>query len=191
MLTGMLDACRDGEPGALEALMALVYDELRRIAKGFLIAERGGHTLQATAVVHEAYMALARAEAATWENPTHFFRAIAKTMRRILVDYARGRNRQKRGGGDRPITLTDELDGAQNQTIDVLALDEALGRLCKIDARKAHLVELRFFAGMDLDETAECLGVSRMTVHREWRRAKAWLFRELNGRKQNAITATA
>ncbi|MDJ0838814.1 MAG: sigma-70 family RNA polymerase sigma factor [Acidobacteriota bacterium] len=180
MLSGILDACRGGEPGALENLMALVYDELRRIARGFLVSERDGHTLQATAVVHEAYMAISKANAVAWENPAHFFHSIAQTMRRILVDYARGRNREKRGNGQRPVTLSDDLDGGIQKCIDVIALDEALGRLSKIDARKAHLVELRFFAGMNLDETADCLGISRMTVHREWRRARAWLYRELS-----------
>lgn len=160
-------------------VLPLVYDELRQIASRQLRQERGGHTLQATAVVHEAYLRLRGLEGFEWSDRAHFFAFASRLIRRILVDHARHHNRAKRGGGLEKVTLAEAADLSLERAPDLVALDEALTNLEAIDPRKAAVVELRFFAGLSLDETAEQLGVSAETVGREWRRAKAWLYGQL------------
>jgi len=159
----------------LEALLPLVYQELRRLASSYLRSERAGHTLQTTALVHEAYARLAKHTDAQWNDRGHFFRVAAKTMRRILVNHAVKRRALKRGGGESHLSL-DEVTAVLPQSgIDLVALDEVLKRLAANDERKARVVELRFFAGCTSEETAEALGVSKKTVDREWRFARSWL----------------
>lgn len=159
-----------------EEMFGVVYDELRRLAAQYLSRERSGHTLQPTALVHEAYLRLA-AQSAEWDSKTHFFAVGARVMRRLLIDHARARGRDKRGGDWQRVTLDPvavELDDAA-----LLALDDALERLAKLDAREAQIVELRFFAGMTVEEIAAELGVSKRTVESDWTHARAWLRREL------------
>jgi RNA polymerase sigma factor (TIGR02999 family) len=177
----MLANVAAGDPDAAASLFALVYDELRRLAASALRRERPDHTLQATALVHEAYLRLADEPDARWENRAHFLAVAAQAMRRILVDHARGRNAQKRGGGDVRRSL-DGLEGivaAEGPEVDLLALDEALGRLAVFDPRQARVVELRFFGGLTVEETAAVTGLSDRTVKREWQMARAWLRREM------------
>ena len=162
--------------------MAPVYDELRSRAAALLARERPGHTLSATALVHEAYLKLIDQKAAKWQDHAHFCAVAAGAMRRILVDHARSRNRVKRGGGQR-ISLDTQLVVAFEQSVDLLPLDEALVRLESINADAARVVELRYFAGMTIDETALVMGVSNSTVEREWRYARAWLYRTLEERR--------
>ena len=179
-VTLLLRQWRGGDQQAFERVSELVYDELRRMARGYLAGERSGHTLQPTALVHETYLRLVDHNAMAWEDRRHFFAIAATTMRRILVDHARSQRREKRGG-DRPkVSLEDvgELPGA-NRAAEVIAVDEALERLAVEDQLKASVVELRFFAGLTNDETAAVLGVSEPTVRRHWRTAKLWLHREL------------
>jgi RNA polymerase sigma factor (TIGR02999 family) len=174
---------RGGDREALEALMPLVYDELRRLADHYLRRERSDHTLQSTALVHEAYLRLAGQHPPEWQNRAHFFGIAAHVMRQILVEYARGRSAEKRGGN--AITLT--LDEAvalprQMQTdIDVVALDRALNELSALDAQQGKIVELRFFAGLTIEDTSEVMGISPATVKRDWVTARAWLFRAMTG----------
>jgi len=165
-----------------EMLMPLVYDELRRQARLALRRENDGHTLQATALVHEAWLRLEGQGNAHWESRTQFLAVAAQMMRRVLVDHARTRKAHKRGGGGVQVSLSDAGNAvAAADNIDLLALDDALSRLAILDARKARLVELRYFAGMSIPEAAEALGVSQATVGREWVVARAWLRRELEG----------
>jgi RNA polymerase sigma-70 factor, ECF subfamily len=183
-ITELLVNWSHGDRGALERLIPLVYQECRRMAALQLGRERVAHTLSPTALVHELYLRLIDQRSATWQNRAHFFGVAAGLMRRILVDHARSRAAQKRGGRQLFVTLTDNLEpeaaGADNTTAaDILALDEALGRLGARDPDQRHLVELRFFAGLTVDETAHVLGRSPRTVKREWQLARAWLFREL------------
>ena len=169
-----------GNQAALDKLMPLIYRELRRLAHQYLGRERAGHTLQTTDLVHEAYLRLVDQRRVRWQNRSHFFGVAAQLMRRILMDHARRRRRVKRGGGV-PMVSLDEAAVVSNQTdVDLLALDEALDRLAKIDQRKARIVELRFFGGLEVEETAIFLKVSEITVMREWKMAKAWLHRELS-----------
>lgn len=177
----MLLAWNRGEPQALEALLPLVYDELRRLAARYLRRERDGHTLQATALVNEAYLRLIEVQKVQWQNRAHFFAMSARLMRRILVDAARSRGYQKRGGGAPLLSFDEALIVPTEREDDLVALDDALGALAAIDPRKCQVVELRFFAGLSLDETAEALHVSRDTVKRDWKMAKLWLLRELGG----------
>ena len=174
----LLLAWREGDEQALARLIPLVYDELHALARRHLRDERPDHTLQTTALIHEAYLRLCGADVA-WEGRVHFLAVAAQTMRRILVDHARGRGRAKRGGGDAPITLDDALVASPDRPDALLALDEALERLSALDERKGRAVELHYFGGLTYDETAEALGVSAATVDRELRVAKAWLYREL------------
>jgi len=174
----LLLAFRNGDESALARLMPLVYDELHALARRHLRGERPGHTLQTTALIHEAYLRLAGADA-RWEDRVHFFAVAAQTMRRILVDHARTRGRAKRGGGVAPITLEDAAIVAAEPPADLVELDEALERLSSLDPRKARVVELHYFGGLTYDETAAALGVSAATVDRELRMAKAWLYHEL------------
>jgi RNA polymerase sigma factor (TIGR02999 family) len=177
-VSSLLLAWRDGDAAALEQLLPLVYDELHALASRRLRAERPDHTLQTTALIHEAYLRLVGADVA-WEGRVHFLAVAAQTMRRVLVDHARARGRAKRGGGARPITLDDAMPVALDTAPDILELDEALERLSTLDERKARAVELHYFGGLTYDETAAALGVSAATVDRELRLAKAWLYKEL------------
>ena len=181
-VTGLLVAWSEGEDEALQALLPLVYDELRRLASVALRGERSGHTLQTTALVHEAYVRLVGADV-HWEGSSHFMRVAARAMRRVLVDHARKRKSQKRGSGAAPIDL-DSLEGVlpgEARPEDVIDLDEALERLIALEERKGRAVELHYFGGLSYEEIAEALGVSPATVHRDLRMARAWLYKELQG----------
>lgn len=178
-ITQLLESWSSGDHEAAEQLLPLVYEELRRIAARQLRQERGAHTLQATAIVHEAYLRLIGQEGLQWPSRAHFFAFAAHLIRRILVDYARTRNRAKRSGQYDRVTLAEVADLALEKSPDLVALDEALSSLEKVDPRKATVVELRFFAGLTLEEIADQLGISQETVGREWRRAKAWLYTAL------------
>lgn len=178
-VTELLARWRDGEAAARDALIELVYDELRRIAQRQFRHERGDHTLQATGLVHEAYARLVGQRAVPAADRGQFFAIAARMMRRVLVDHARARRANKRGGGQTPITLDDEHEPAADGAVDLVRLDEALAALAALDPEQARLVELRYFAGLTIEATAEVLGVSAATVKREWTTAKAWLRREL------------
>jgi RNA polymerase sigma-70 factor (ECF subfamily) len=178
-LTGLLLEWRHGDKGALEALTPLVYDELRRIAHRYVRRERDGHTLQTTALVNEAFVRLAGAEKIAWQNRAHFFAVTAQVMRHILIDHARRRHYTKHGGEARRIPLEDAAAMSRQRATELVLLDEALDQLAKLDSRKSRVVELRYFGGLSLEETAEVLQVSPMTVRRDWRAAKAWLYRRM------------
>jgi RNA polymerase sigma-70 factor (ECF subfamily) len=178
-VTQLLQAWSQGEDAALEELLPLVHQELRRQARRHMYGERPGHTLQATALVNEAYLRLVNSRQVNWQNRAHFFAISAQLMRRILVDYARARGYQKRGGGVPKVTLDEALTGPQEKGHDLVALDDALKVLAGVDPRKTKVVELRFFGGLSVEETAEVLKVSPDTVMRDWRLAKAWLGREM------------
>lgn len=180
-ITRMLQQWSDGKREVIDDLMPLVYDELHRQAKRFLRHERPGHTLQTTALIHEAYLKLIDQRNVEWESRTHFYAIASQAMRRILVDYARGQKREKRGGDNINLPLDDALQiaGKDEKTVDLIALDEALTRLALRDERQARVVELRYFADLNLEETAAALGISRATAALDWSMAKAWLFREL------------
>lgn len=165
---------------AMAELLPVVYGELRRVAAGYLRREKPGQTLQATALVHEAYLRLLREQHVSWQNRAHFCAIAANSMRQILVERARARNAAKRGGGFHRITMDDALAVAGVDGIDIEALDQALARLAVMDADQARLVELRYFGGLTIEETAEVLGVSPATVKRSWTVAKAWLKKELD-----------
>jgi RNA polymerase sigma factor (TIGR02999 family) len=184
-VTILLTQLREGNQEAADQLIPLIYCEFRRMAGGYMQRERPGHTLQATALVNEAYLRLVGGQAAQWQNRAHFFAMAAHTMREVLLDYARRHHAGKRGGGDaRKVEIDDELLIAADKLEDVLAIDELLERLAQIDPRQSRLVELRFFAGMNVEETAEVMGVSPKTIKREWRSAKAWLHRELDAKTE-------
>lgn len=180
-LTGLLIAWRDGEPGALDRLVPLVYDELRRQARLQLRGERADHTLQPTALVHEAFLRLVGQSRAQWQSREQFFAVAARAMRRVLVDHARARAAAKRGDGRTLLALDDVPEPAAAPGVDVLALDRALDRLAGIDPRQARVVELRYFGGLSAPEVAAALDVSLATVNRDWAMARAWLFRDLGG----------
>jgi RNA polymerase sigma factor (TIGR02999 family) len=177
-ITDLLIDLQEGREGALDALMPLVYEELRRIANYYIRAERPGHTLQPTALVHEAYLRLIDQRTASYKSRIHFYSVAATLMRRIVVDHARRRNAEKRGGG-RVVSLDTGVDVAAQGSEDVVRVDEALEALALIDPRQARVVELRFFGGLSNEETAEVLGVSERTVKRDWTMARAWLHREI------------
>ena len=179
-VTDLLLSWRQGDAQALDRLVPLVYDELRRVARSHLRREQPGHPLQATALVHEVYLRLVDVERLTLKNRAHFFAIAAKLMRQILVDHARRQHAEKRGGGATMVSLDAVSPAAQPPSVDVLALDQALEALSAIDARQVGVVELRFFAGLDIDETAEALEISTATVEREWAMARAWLHRRLS-----------
>jgi RNA polymerase sigma factor (TIGR02999 family) len=168
----------NSEPAAREELVPIVYEELRRLAHHYMRGERAGHMLQTTALVNEVYLRLAGIDALQWQDRVHFFAMTATLMRRVLVDYARQRGREKRGGNVRVTTLDEHLVAAQPE-VDVVALDEALERLALVDPQQSRVVELRFFAGLSVQETAEALGISPATVKRDWATAKLWLYNEL------------
>ena len=177
----LLHAWNNGDETALEKLMPLVYDELHRMARYYMARESPGHTLQTTALVNEAYVRLVDAGHANFQNRIHFFAVCAQAMRRILSDWGRSRRALKRGGANRPLPLDEVLDGAEMQPLDFAALDEALKALAKVDPRKSRVVELRFFGGLNMEETAEVLKVSSDTVLRDWKMAKNWLRCEMSG----------
>lgn len=179
-VTRLLVAWSDGDEAALEKLMPLVYEELRQLAKNYMRREQPGHTLQTTAPVNEAYLRLVDWKNVRWQNRSHFYAVSAQMMRRILVDYARSRPLIKRDGGIRQVTLNEAALIPHEQPTDLIALDDALNSLAIIDARKSKIVELRFFGGLSVEEAAEVLKVSPVTVMREWSKAKAWLYRELS-----------
>ena len=166
------------DAAARERLVPVVYDELRRLAHRYMRGERAGHTLQTTALVNEVYLRLARIDAMQWRDRVHFFAMAATLMRRVLVDHARQRGRDKRGAGV-TITTLDENAAAPEPAVDIVALDEALERLAAVDPQQGRVVELRFFSGLSVEETAEALGISPATVKREWATAKLWLYNEL------------
>jgi len=168
-----------GNEEARDALIPVVYGELRRLARRHLWGERPDHTLQSAALVNEAYLRLVRQEVPQWQNRAHFFGVAAQLMRHILVDHARGRRTAKRGGSSPRLVLNEELAAAQNAEIDVVALDGALDKLTALDPQQGRLIELRFFGGLSIEETAVVLGVSPATVKREWATARAWMRREL------------
>jgi RNA polymerase sigma factor (TIGR02999 family) len=177
--TELLMAWSRGDGAAFEQLVPLVHDELHRLARRHMGRERAGHTLQPTALVNEVFLRLIEINRVQWQNRAHFFAMAGRLMRRILVDFARARGNQKRGGGARQVTLDEALIVAPERSLDLLAIEEALRRLEATDARKCRVVEFRFFGGLTLEETAEVLGVSMDTVKRDWRVAKLFLLREM------------
>ncbi|MBC7899720.1 MAG: sigma-70 family RNA polymerase sigma factor [Saprospiraceae bacterium] len=182
-ITLLLQAWSNGNRKGLDELLPLVYDELHRQAHRFLRRERQNHTLQTTALIHEAYLNLIEQNRVEWQNREHFFAISANMMRRILVNYANARQRKKRGGSAENLELDESfLIPALKTGIDLLALDEALTRLAKMDKRQEQIVELRYFSGLTIDETADVLGVSPATIKRDWKMTKAWLHRELSGK---------
>jgi RNA polymerase sigma factor (TIGR02999 family) len=182
-VTALLIAWSKGEQRADEALLNAVYAELRRLARGYIRRERPGHSLPPSALVHEAYLKLVDQRRVRWQNRTHFFAVAAHQMRRILVDKARARAADKRGGGDIAIPLTDLPIGIDPPDVDILALNEALEKLARIDPRHSRLVELRFFGGLTVEEAAAVLEIAPITVKRDWALARAWLYRELRGER--------
>jgi RNA polymerase sigma-70 factor, ECF subfamily len=179
-ITELLQAWRRGDESALEKLTPQVYRELHRAAKGCMRAERDGHTLQTTALINELYLKLTDLKEVNWQNRAHFFALCARQMRRILTDQARARQSHKRGGGAQPISLDAAPMVSTRTQPEVLAINDALQALAKVDSRKSQVVELRFFGGLNVEETAEVLKVSPDTVVRDWKLAKAWLLRELS-----------
>src|SRR5262245_30083539 len=177
----LVENARRGDEESLSALMPLVYDELRRLAAAYMRRERPGQTLQATALVHDAYLRLLRDSKLSWQNRAHFFGIAARSMRQILVERARARGAAKRGGSRVRVTLDPGLVAAESQAFDLEALDEALTRLGALDPELAQVVDIRFFGGLSIEEAAESLGISPATVKRRWTTAKAWLARELGG----------
>ena len=179
--TELLRAWNDGDESALNQLVPLIEQELHRLARACMHRERQGHTLQATALVNEVFLRLANGSTPEWRDRAHFVGIAARLMRRVLVDHARSRGYQKRGGGAHPVPLDEAMAVTPGMQIEVIAVDRALHAFAKIDARKSQVVELRFFGGLSIEETAEVLGVSVETVKRDWRIAKLWLARELEG----------
>lgn len=184
-LTELLLDWSRGDKAALEKLTPLVYDEVRRIAHRFMLRERDGHTLQTTALVNEAYVRLLGQQQIDWNSRAHFFAVISQVMRHVLIDYARRRHYVKRGGSDaQRVSLEEASLMSDERAEELLVLDEALTKLAQMDARKAQVVELRYFGGLSLVETAEALDVSVMTVRRDWRAAKAWLYKAVQSPAQ-------
>jgi len=179
-VTQLLIAWSNGDQEALEKLVPLVYDELRRIARRYMDREPAGHTLQTTALVNEAYLRLVEQKDMKWQNRAHFFGISAQLMRRILVSMARARHANKRGGEARQVSLDEALVVSEERAAELVALDEAMNELAALDPRRSLVVELRYFGGLSVEETAEVLNISPETVMREWKRAKAWLYAELN-----------
>ncbi|HEX4595104.1 MAG TPA: sigma-70 family RNA polymerase sigma factor [Bryobacteraceae bacterium] len=180
-VTKLLVQWNKGDNGALEALVPLVYEELRRLARYYLKQEKQNHTLSSTALVHEAYLRLVNQKEVTWQNRAHFFGVASQMMRRILVDHARHHAYAKRGGGALTLALEEAVATPKTREVDLVALDDALNSLAKLDERQSRMVELRFFGGLSIEETSEVLGISAPTVKREWASARAWLYREISG----------
>jgi RNA polymerase sigma-70 factor (ECF subfamily) len=178
-VSALLAEVARGNQAAQEQLVPLVYSELRKLARTYMRRERDDHTLQTTALVHEAYLKLVRNQTPNWQGRSHFFGIAAQLMRQILIDHARGRLRDKRGGAPVVLPLNEALAFSPEHSEELVELDEALVRLAKLDARQSHIVELRFFGGLNVEETAEFLGISPKTVKRDWAVAKAWLHAEL------------
>jgi RNA polymerase sigma factor (TIGR02999 family) len=189
-VTTLLNQLADGEQEAAARLVPLVYDELRRIAAARLRRERPDHTLQATALVHEAYMKLADQRAAKWQNRAQFFGVASQVMRRILVDYARGQKRLRRGGKQQKVAMEDVVLVSPDRTDELLAVNEALSKLEKLDPRQARVVELRYFAGLTIEEIAEVVGLASKTVTRELNVAKAWLYGELKQHSDRVVSSS-
>ncbi len=179
-VTILLGKINEGDSSAPEKLLPLVYDELRKLASGYLKNERPDHTLQATALVHEAYLRLVDWEKVSWQNRAHFFAVSAQVMRHILVDHARKKKAEIHGGNLQKLALDEAISFSKSREVDLVDLDDALKDLEKLDERQSKIVELRFFAGLSIEETAHALGVSSMTVSRDWNFAKAWLYRRLS-----------
>jgi RNA polymerase sigma factor (TIGR02999 family) len=179
-VSGLLRAWSDGDRAALDRLTPVVYDELRRLARRYMRGERPGHSLQTTALVNEAYMRLVDYKSMQWQNRAHFFAVSSQLMRRILVEHAR-RHNLKRGGGVQHVSFEDTAEVGSDRPPDFVALDDALDALARVDPRKVQVVEMRFFGGLSVEETAEVLKISPVTVMRDWSTAKAWLYRELTG----------
>jgi RNA polymerase sigma factor (TIGR02999 family) len=183
-VTELLTRWSNGEEAAREQLVPLVYDELRRVARRCLAGQPRDQTLQSTALVHEAYLRLVGRSEVHWQNRVHFFAVAARLMRGILVDHARMRSASKRGGGNLTLTLDDALASPKQREVDLVALDEALNALASVDPKQGELVELRFFAGLSIEDTSRVLGISPATVKREWATARAWLYGEMNREAQ-------
>jgi RNA polymerase sigma factor (TIGR02999 family) len=178
-VTQLLVEWRHGDKAALDQLIPLVYDELRRLARGYMRREKEGHTLQTSALIHEAYLRLVDQKNVQWNNRAHFFGVAAQLMRQILVDHARSRSRAKRGGNAQKVSLA-ELSAISVELAEVIALDDALNELAELDSRKSQIVEMKFFGGLTNEEVAEVLKITSRTVEREWRKAKAWLQRAIS-----------
>ncbi len=181
-VTQLLQAWRNGDAAALDALVRIVYAELHRLARRHMGRQQPGHTLNSTALVNEAYLRLVNQQHVQWQNRAHFFAVAAQAMRNILIDMARRRTRIRHGGGMRQIVLDESLIFSEDRAVGLVALDDALTDLAKLDERRARIVELRYFGGLNIDETAEVLSLSPATVDREWRRARSWLYNELTSR---------
>jgi RNA polymerase sigma factor (TIGR02999 family) len=181
-VTTLLQKWNHGDPAAGDQLAPLVYNNLRRAARRYLRRESTGQTLQSTDLVHEVYLRMVDQKRARWQDRAHFFAICAQMMRRILVDHARARHREKRGGGVTVLTLNEAIDAPRRKSVELIALDEALSALAELDPRQSQIVELRFFAGLAIDEAAEVLGISKATANRDWVTARAWLARELQKR---------
>lgn len=186
-VTILLARLTQGNEQAYAELIPLVYDELRRLAAGYMRRERTDHTLQPTALVHEAFLKLVEQRSIDWKSRAHFFGIAAQMMRRILIDHARGHLREKRGAGQRAVPINDALAFAPEQSLELIRLDESLQRLAKLDVRQARIVELRFFGGLTVEQTAESLAISEKTVKRDWSMAKAWLHGDLKASHGNTV----
>lgn len=184
-VTTLLQQMHQGDPEAEQKLFPIIYDELRRLARHYASRDRHQNTLQPTALVNEAYLRIFEQKHVDWKSKSHFFAVCAMMMRRVLVDYAREQAREKRADRAAAVTLNEELVGRSYANVDILALDEALKELGKLDPRQARIVELRFFTGLTQEETADILEISSRTVKREWRMAKAWLFNRLKSRQDS------
>jgi RNA polymerase sigma-70 factor (ECF subfamily) len=184
-VTELLQAWSAGDESALEKVAPLVYDELHRTAHRYMVREQAGHALQTTALVNEVYIRLVKVREVSWQGRTHFFAVCARMMRRILTDFARSRRYLKRGGCADHLPFDEELFPGSEPRADIVALDDALNVLADVDRRKSQVVELRFFGGLSVEETAHVLGVSVETVQRDWRLSKVWLLREMNGEKRD------
>jgi RNA polymerase sigma factor (TIGR02999 family) len=180
-VTALLESWSNGDPDALQRLMPLVYDELHRLARNYLRRERPDHTLQSTALVHEAYMRMVNQKTVHWQNRAHFFGVAAQSIRHILVDHARSYQTAKRGSGGHKLSLDEAIAITEARDIDLIALDDALNGLSAVDPQQGRIVELRFFGGLSIEETADVLKISPATVKRDWVMAKAWLYRNLSG----------
>ncbi|HKA20765.1 MAG TPA: sigma-70 family RNA polymerase sigma factor [Blastocatellia bacterium] len=187
-ITERLIAWSSGDVAALDDVIHAVYQELRQMADRYLRKERSEHTLQPTALVHEAYLRLIDQNQVSWQNRAHFFGVAAQMMRRILIDHAKSKHREKRGGAATPMPLDEAIDLSQTRVSELVALDDALTGLATIDERKSRVVELRFFGGLSVEETADVLQVSPQTVLRDWKLAKAWLYQEINNETHNSLS---
>ncbi len=179
-ITRLLNNWSEGDNDALERLIPLVYDELRKMARGYLKKQPAGHTLQSTELIHEAYLKIAQGKTKHWQDRSHFFGVAATAMRHILVDYARAKHREKRGGWQNRITLAEDAFGTREISKEIVALDDALNQLALLDARKVNVVEMKFFGGLKVEEIAGVLKISPETVYRDWSFAKTWLLREIS-----------